>query len=58
MSRKTTVKHYLAPVRHLQLESLLAESAAPLDDLFAKMARAVGGIQDIVAVLTPVGEWS
>ncbi|WP_405958139.1 integrase [Streptomyces phaeochromogenes] len=62
-SRETTIKHYLAPVRHLQLESLLAAAPTPLDapalsmdDLFTQVARAAGGIQDIESAMAPVGE--
>ncbi|MCX5310388.1 integrase [Streptomyces sp. NBC_00154] len=59
-SRETTVKHYLAPVRNLQLESMLATSEEPvdapmpdLDRLFARVARDAEGIQDIDTRLTP-----
>lgn len=62
-SRETTIKHYLSPVRHLQLESLLSAAPTPLggpapdlDDLFAQVARAASGIQDIEAALTAAGE--
>lgn len=63
-TRQVTVDTYLAPVRHLQLESLLAEVEAPiaaplpdLDGLFARVAREADGIQDIDSQLTlrPVG---
>ncbi len=53
-SRETTVKHYLAPVRHLQLISLLANVQEPLadplpdlDGVFARVAADAVGIQDI-----------
>ncbi|MFG2638768.1 integrase [Streptomyces sp. NPDC048362] len=59
-SRETTVKHYLAPVRNLQLESMLATSEEPvdapmpdLDRVFARVARDADGIQDIDARLAP-----
>lgn len=61
-SRETTVNIYLAPVRHLQLSSLLAVAAAPLegplpdlDGVFARVAREAEGIVDIDARLSPVG---
>ncbi|MGW2540837.1 hypothetical protein ACWC5I_08170 [Kitasatospora sp. NPDC001574] len=61
-SRETTVNIYLAPVRHLQLSSLLAAAAAPLegpvpdlDGVFARVAREADGIVDIDARLSPVG---
>ncbi|UUU38013.1 site-specific integrase [Streptomyces sp. NBC_00162] len=52
---ETTKRHYLAPVSHLQLESILA-AAATTDDgqdiedltgVFARLARETAGIQDI-----------
>ncbi|WP_234382176.1 site-specific integrase [Streptomyces dysideae] len=59
-SRETTVETYLAPVRHLQLQSMLADAAAPpdaptpdLDGLFARVARDAEGIQDIDACMAP-----
>ncbi|WP_257133545.1 integrase [Streptomyces sp. f51] len=59
-SRETTVKHYLAPVRNLQLESMLTTSEEPvdapmpdLDRLFARVAQDADGIQDIDTRLTP-----
>ncbi|WP_329143144.1 site-specific integrase [Streptomyces sp. NBC_01456] len=59
-TRQITVETYLAPVRHLQLEALLAEAdepmAAPLPDLdglFTRVAREADGIQDIDTRLTP-----
>ncbi|MFE6869587.1 site-specific integrase [Kitasatospora sp. NPDC057692] len=61
-SRETTVNIYLAPVRHLQLASLLAVVSAPLDmpapgvdDVFARVAREAEGIVDIDARLSPDG---
>ncbi|WP_224274322.1 hypothetical protein [Streptomyces sp. LS1784] len=61
-SRETTVETYLAPVRHLQLQSLLADAAVPpdapmpsLDCLFARVARDAEGIQDIDACMTLAG---
>ncbi|MEU2258437.1 hypothetical protein ABZ540_35315 [Nocardia xishanensis] len=55
---ETTKEHYLAPVTHLQLESILAldtAGSAPreakdptsLDDLFARLAKETTGIQDV-----------
>ncbi|MGW1617304.1 hypothetical protein ACWCQZ_50015, partial [Streptomyces sp. NPDC002285] len=48
--------HCLAPVRHLQLESLLSTAPTPMggpapdmDELFAQVARAASGVQDIEA---------
>lgn len=62
-SRETTIRHYLAPVRHLQLESLLTAAPTPMDspavnmdDLFMQVARVASGIQDIETALTPKGE--
>jgi len=59
-SRETTVDRYLAPVRHLQLLSMLAEAQAPpdaalpdLDRLFARVARDADGVQDIDARMAP-----
>jgi hypothetical protein len=59
-NRETTVKHYLSPVRNLQLESMLRVSEEPvdaplpdLDGVFARVARDAEGIQDIDARLTP-----
>ncbi|MFF4305498.1 integrase [Streptomyces sp. NPDC001601] len=57
---ETTKRHYLAPVAHLQLESILAmadtdddknEQVEDLDDVFARLARETAGIQDIDALL-------
>ncbi|WP_349306363.1 hypothetical protein [Streptomyces hygroscopicus] len=56
---ETTKRHYLAPVAHLQLESILAavETDEPdqergnLDDVFARLARESAGIQDIDTLL-------
>ncbi|MGW5442743.1 hypothetical protein [Streptomyces asiaticus] len=56
---ETTKRHYLAPVAHLQLESILAaaepadvqeQQVEDLDGLFARLARETDGIQDIDAV--------
>ncbi|WP_327172585.1 site-specific integrase [Streptomyces sp. NBC_01336] len=52
---ETTKRHYLAPVSHLQLESILAaaetvdegEKVEDLDGVFARLARETAGIQDI-----------
>ncbi|WP_228838955.1 hypothetical protein [Nocardia amamiensis] len=55
---ETTKEHYLAPVTHLQLESILAfdtagtephaaEDSTSLDDLFARLAKETAGIQDV-----------
>jgi integrase len=59
---ETTKRHYLAPVVHLQLESILAaaEASGPdrddgdLNGVFARLARETSGIQDIDA-LTAAG---
>ena len=59
---ETTKRHYLAPVAHLQLESILAAAGADgperdageLDGVFARLARETAGIQDIDA-LTAAG---
>ncbi|MFD9758810.1 integrase [[Kitasatospora] papulosa] len=57
---ETTKRHYLAPVAHLQLESILAtadttedqdEQVEDLDGVFARLARETAGIQDIDALL-------
>ncbi|MFF4941960.1 integrase [Streptomyces rubiginosohelvolus] len=56
---ETTKRHYLAPVSHLQLESILAmaETTAEksevenLDGVFARLARESSGIQDIDTIL-------
>ncbi|TQJ55999.1 integrase [Streptomyces sp. SLBN-115] len=56
---ETTKRHYLAPVSHLQLESILAaaettdegQDVENLDDVFARLARETAGIQDIDALL-------
>ncbi|WPP32285.1 hypothetical protein [Streptomyces sp. CL7] len=56
---ETTKRHYLAPVAHLQLESILASSemtdegkdAEDLDDIFSRLARETVGIQDIGALV-------
>lgn len=55
---ETTKRHYLAPVAHLQLESILAaadtgqqeQEAEDLDEVFARLARESAGIQDIDAL--------
>lgn len=55
---ETTKRHYLAPVAHLQLESILAAADAPdedqetmdLDSVFSRLARETVGIQDIEAL--------
>ncbi|MEZ0070634.1 hypothetical protein ABIA32_006687 [Streptacidiphilus sp. MAP12-20] len=53
-TRQVTVERYLAPVRHLDLLTLLREAEDPrgekvtdLDGVFAKLARESEGIQDI-----------
>ncbi|OCC12512.1 Tyrosine recombinase XerC [Streptomyces sp. PTY087I2] len=58
-TRQITVDTYLAPVRHLDLASLLREAEEPageavtdLDGVFAKLARESEGIQDIDVKLT------
>ncbi|MQS36814.1 integrase, partial [Streptomyces katsurahamanus] len=57
---ETTKRHYLAPVAHLQLESILAIADIPddqaediedLDGVFARLARETAGIQDIDVLL-------
>ncbi|WP_043392051.1 MULTISPECIES: hypothetical protein [unclassified Streptomyces] len=57
---ETTKRHYLAPVAHPQLESILAaaensdeqdEERGNLDDAFARLARESAGIQDIGILL-------
>ncbi|MGW0828676.1 integrase [Streptomyces sp. NPDC002845] len=57
---ETTQRHYLAPVAHLQLESILAmadttdsqnEQVEDMDDVFSRLARETAGIQDIDALL-------
>jgi site-specific recombinase XerD len=55
-SKETTLRHYLAPVRHLQLSHLLSAAeeptgngAANLDLLFAHVAQNAEDIQDIEA---------
>ena len=55
---ETTKRHYLAPVAHLQLESILAAAdtdrqereAEDLDEVFGRLARESAGIQDIDAL--------
>lgn len=61
-TRQVTVDTYLAPVRHLQMESLLADvdapSAGPLPDLdgvFSRIASTAETIQDIDTLLAPTG---
>ncbi|MGW1010930.1 hypothetical protein ACWD4X_12895 [Streptomyces termitum] len=59
---ETTKRHYLAPVAHLQLESILAaaettnegEDVEDLDGVFARLARETAGIQDIDLLLGAV----
>ncbi|UUY52138.1 integrase [Streptomyces yangpuensis] len=56
---ETTKRHYLAPVAHMQLESILAaaenndegQDAEDLDGVFARLARETAGIQDIDSLL-------
>ncbi|MCX5338493.1 site-specific integrase [Streptomyces atratus] len=56
---ETTKRHYLAPVSHLQLESILAaaettadgQDVESLDDVFSRLARETQGIQDIDTLL-------
>lgn len=57
---ETTKRHYLAPVAHLQLESILAMAerddgedpqVEDLDGVFARLARETAGIQDIDSLL-------
>ncbi|MFB7532064.1 hypothetical protein ACFC0C_28315 [Streptomyces sp. NPDC056178] len=60
---ETTKRHYLAPVSHLQLESILAaaettdegKDVEDLDDIFSRLARETVGIQDIDALLGAAG---
>ncbi|MBE4736526.1 integrase [Streptomyces sp. ND05-3B] len=60
---ETTKRHYLAPVTHLQLESILAaaettsdgEDVENLDGVFARLARESEGIQDIDTILEAAG---
>ncbi|MFJ8510415.1 integrase [Streptomyces avermitilis] len=60
---ETTKRHYLAPVAHLQLESILAmadsadgqnEHVEDVDGVFARLARETSGIQDIDVLLGEV----
>ncbi|WP_223166269.1 hypothetical protein [Nonomuraea sp. SYSU D8015] len=59
-SVETTKRHYLAPVAHLQLESILATAKTTdeghdiedLDGVFARLARESAGIQDIDTLVT------
>ncbi|MFJ6760200.1 integrase [Streptomyces sp. NPDC091273] len=59
---ETTKRHYLAPVSHLQLESILAaaettdeaENVEDLDGVFARLARETAGIQDIETLIGAV----
>ncbi|MFG3052541.1 hypothetical protein ACGFZP_16495 [Kitasatospora sp. NPDC048239] len=58
-TRQVTIDIYLAPVRNLRLESLLAQTDVlptgplpDLDTLFAQVARETDGIQDIDSRLT------
>ncbi|MCZ4100927.1 integrase [Streptomyces sp. H39-C1] len=56
---ETTKRHYLAPVAHLQLESILAaadtadesQDIENMDGMFARLARETAGIQDIDTLL-------
>ncbi|MGW0770275.1 site-specific integrase [Streptomyces sp. NPDC002676] len=57
---ETTKRHYLSPVAHLQLESILAmadttddqdKGTEDLDGVFARLARETAGIQDIDTLL-------
>jgi hypothetical protein len=56
---ETTKRHYLAPVAHLELESVLAAAgddgaqgpAESLDEVFARLARQTQGIQDVDVLL-------
>lgn len=57
---ETTKRHYLAPVAHLQLESILAvadttdgqdKTAEDLDGVFSRLARETTGIQDVDSLL-------
>ncbi|MEU5232133.1 MULTISPECIES: integrase [Streptomyces] len=56
---ETTKRHYLAPVSHLHLESILAaaeatdegEEVEDVDGVFTRLARETAGIQDIDALL-------
>lgn len=55
---ETTKRHYLRPVTHLRLESILAAAAddtevevRSLDEIFARLARETTGIQDVDAML-------
>lgn len=59
---ETTKRHYLAPVSHLQLESILASARTSdgqdqgmesVDDIFSRLARETAGIQDVDALLGP-----
>ncbi|MFI0910517.1 integrase [Streptomyces abikoensis] len=59
---ETTKRHYLTPVSHLQLESILAmaettdekSEVEDLDGVFARLARESAGIQDIDTILDKV----
>ncbi|MYW11866.1 integrase [Streptomyces sp. SID2563] len=56
---ETTKRHYLAPVAHLQLDSILAAAATTDEDqdiedingVFARLARETAGIQDVDALI-------
>lgn len=56
---ETTKRHYLAPVSHLHLESILAaaettgegQDVEDLDGVFARLARETVGIQDVDALV-------
>ena len=66
---ETTKRHYLSPVAHLQLESILATAAdnegdgapAPgpvedLDEVFGRLARETSGIQDVDTLIDTVSQ--
>ncbi|MGW3935387.1 site-specific integrase [Streptomyces phaeochromogenes] len=63
---ETTKEHYLSPVRHMRLESILAfdeddelpstgagEAESRVTSLFARLARETSGIQDLDALMDP-----
>lgn len=58
---ETTRRHYLSPVSHLRLESILAAvddgpvgPAENLDGVFARLARETAGIQDVEVLLDAI----